>query len=1729
MVRSGLFSRRWAASSAAAFTTLVLLTLLARPAVAATTIWAGAAGGVWDVAANWVDGAVPGANDTVAFKGFVPLATTGWTGSSSTSTPGDLHAYAIDGRRSTRWSVGNDQTTDDWFKMDMATAQTISRVDVDAGDDYPTQYPRNYKLEVSTDNTNWTQVASGTGSARMVSISFTETSARYIRISITALAAGISWCISEFTVFSTAASAATRFSRASWVATGSNASDVANAIDSDLTTRWASGAPQVNGQWFKVDIGAARSITAISMDAYSSTGDYPRTFTVAVSTDDSSYTNVATGITGASEFILQTFSVQTARYVRVTQTGSSGGAWWSIHDFNVYGTPGNASIYSTTTVASLSLGKACAITQESGVAFTVSGSFAQTAGTFALIDGIFTVGGDYSLAGDFIAYGGKVFVRGDFNHSSGTFTAPASLFQVGGAFTKTGGTYSHNSGRLLLSSTDSETFATNNATFGNVYINDGLVGYWKLDEGSGASVSDMSGHGHTGTLYNTPTWAAGPTTFQFANSSAMVLNGTSQYARVSRMPALEPTSVSVSLWFKRNGAQSQYAKIVSNSYNNNGSAPYASYEIQLNNPGSDSGMIGFQTGHTGAAINTVNSTAGAAADGTWVHVLAVYEPSGSAPQKRLYVNGVLNSSGTVSTALLYDTSSAGDFYMGQAGAGGQYFKGTVDDVRVFSRALTATDAALLYNGGQRTTPSGTQTLSGTLTTTGNVVLAGGTLDVSATACSAAPCSVSVGGSWTNYGGTFTPRTGTVTLNGTGATSVIRSDRVSFYNLTVSNTGTWTFQDRLYVSNLLTMSAGNIANAGYPMHAATVTKTAGSLTGAAALVLDAASSKSLTLNSTATPVRVESPLDNGLVGYWKFDEGRGSTTYDLSGNGNNGTVVGGAPFTADVPASMPIDDAGALVFDGTSQYVDLGAPAGLNVSGQITMAAWVKINATDGFRNILSHGASDSPERDTFLRIYGGEYRVGTWYSPTDTYASYAMPGGDVGTWVHLVGVNDGTTWRLYRNGVQVATQAGSAGAYTATANWRIGAQGSSASRFFSGSIDDVRIYNRGLTANEVAALYTYGYTTGSSATYSLAANATMTSTLKLDSGSLNAVSYSNAITGATTVNGGTYTIGSHTSGQTFTGGLGVNRYGVVTLASTGGKAILGSASTFAMDGTLNASNTGAAIQSASGTYNFRVGSVSGATPTLNITGLQVKNTTADGMFINYNTGASTTFTRFDNIAFSSGAGTGAGNYNLQIYATALYLTSSGCSFDSGTTATVANNVKLTGNGVTAASETRVIFGGATCASNKASCEAYDDDDDAAADGVGDTTASNGAVVQWVKTAATDTAGTIEGFPTAAFDWNNFTYYATYVAYHDTSGTADTVYARTSTGAASYGWSTSSGEDIIGTPRWDTASSVHYVYVATTGGKVYRLIDNGSTLTADTVSPWNGANNPYDCSCTITTPLAQDNGYLYWGGSAAGTHKLWTLSKTSTTRLPAGSPLATSTTTNNAAPALWTSGSTYAYLGLAGRVSKINVTTQANVADNTNPASSNPVMGRITVVADKLYATDDNGYLWCLDPGTNFGANAGTYKFWSYRDANHSGGCGGVCQIRNHYFDPTATNVYYGDQDGHIDVVNASGNAVTGFPYRPGTSSDAFAMAPFHRSGVILAGTTTGTLYVIDQSTNGTTPGVIQTYQFGSANRVSGVGYNPNVNAYMVSTANDTSKDGKLYYLDLVSDPTPSYP
>jgi hypothetical protein len=213
---------------------------------------------------------------------------------------------------------------------------------------------------------------------------------------------------------------------------------------------------------------------------------------------------------------------------------------------------------------------------------------------------------------------------------------------------------------------------------------------------------------------------------------------------------------------------------------------------------------------------------------------------------------------------------------------------------------------------------------------------------------------------------------------------------------------------------------------------------------------------------------EAVPDPALLAEWSLDEGSGSTTADISGGGHTGQLLNSPTWAADRPPTRYRNFA-ALAFDGVDDSVQIDNPAALNFAGQITLAAWVKPQVTDGIRNILAHGYTRSPNAEVFLRVNDGRYEIGSW-NGGNHLAAMPIPANDLNQWVHLVGVYDGASWRLYRNGAQVATMADTTGALQVEAGWAIGSRGSNAERFFQGLIDDVLIYNRALSPAEIAAL-----------------------------------------------------------------------------------------------------------------------------------------------------------------------------------------------------------------------------------------------------------------------------------------------------------------------------------------------------------------------------------------------------------------------------------------------------------------------------------------------------------------------------------------------------------------------------------------------------------------------------------------------------------------------------------
>jgi predicted outer membrane repeat protein len=268
---------------------------------------------------------------------FAPVATalprTGWTATASpTCSSPDTADRALDDQAGTRFSSCQSQASGHSFQVDMLTARTFSKITLDAGTSVG-DYPRSYDVYVTNNPAAWgSPVASGTGSGQLVSITFPDQTARYLKVVLTGGAAKW-WSIHELDVYGVAPAV---LPRQGWTASASLSSATAAAgIDTNLSTRWTSGVPQANGQYFQVDMAVARSFNQITLSSESASSDYPRGYQVFASNNPSSFGPAIASGAASSSLVSIGFPTQTARYLRIVQTGASSN-WWSISELNVW-------------------------------------------------------------------------------------------------------------------------------------------------------------------------------------------------------------------------------------------------------------------------------------------------------------------------------------------------------------------------------------------------------------------------------------------------------------------------------------------------------------------------------------------------------------------------------------------------------------------------------------------------------------------------------------------------------------------------------------------------------------------------------------------------------------------------------------------------------------------------------------------------------------------------------------------------------------------------------------------------------------------------------------------------------------------------------------------------------------------------------------------------------------------------------------------------------------------------------------------------------------------------------------------------------------------------------------------------------------------------------------------------------------------------------------------------
>jgi chitodextrinase len=196
---------------------------------------------------------------------------------------------------------------------------------------------------------------------------------------------------------------------------------------------------------------------------------------------------------------------------------------------------------------------------------------------------------------------------------------------------------------------------------------------------------------------------------------------------------------------------------------------------------------------------------------------------------------------------------------------------------------------------------------------------------------------------------------------------------------------------------------------------------------------------------------------GLVAAYGFNEGAGTTVIDTSGNGNNGTISG-ATWTASGKYGN------ALVFNGANALVTINNSASLQLSTAMTLEAWVNPSVVSNvWEDVIYKGLDNYYLEGTSGN--GGVPVIGGTFGGSDVVLN-GTAALSANTWSYLAATYDGTTTRLYVNGVQVASQAQTGAIATSTDALQIGGD-NLYGQFFQGIIDEVRIYNVALTATQI--------------------------------------------------------------------------------------------------------------------------------------------------------------------------------------------------------------------------------------------------------------------------------------------------------------------------------------------------------------------------------------------------------------------------------------------------------------------------------------------------------------------------------------------------------------------------------------------------------------------------------------------------------------------------------------
>ncbi len=222
---------------------------------------------------------------------------------------------------------------------------------------------------------------------------------------------------------------------------------------------------------------------------------------------------------------------------------------------------------------------------------------------------------------------------------------------------------------------------------------------------------------------------------------------------------------------------------------------------------------------------------------------------------------------------------------------------------------------------------------------------------------------------------------------------------------------------------------------------------------------------------------------GLAAYYKMDEGAGATTADATANANTGTLVGatfvvaGAPISCGAPPPpppppaplTPVASGAALQFNGVNASVQIPDSASVSPTGPVTVEAWIKRAVLGVQHSIVEKYGCVAGQGGYALRVTSGNKLLfGTRDDCNNGSSVTGTANIPAGVWTHVAGHWDGTTLRVFVNGVLDGSLATTRNPKDGPTALKIGERGNGGTPF-NGVIDEVRLWSGARSAAQIAA------------------------------------------------------------------------------------------------------------------------------------------------------------------------------------------------------------------------------------------------------------------------------------------------------------------------------------------------------------------------------------------------------------------------------------------------------------------------------------------------------------------------------------------------------------------------------------------------------------------------------------------------------------------------------------